>query len=192
MQVDGRTVAMDIGYIQFGGLHISLFGTPGLLRFQVMQSIIRSGADGIVFVFDASNSESDKAAISLLNDLKDSKTLRIYLANKQDINGARSPEELKSKFSLPKESKIFASSTKSGSNVKESLKYLVDQIFNRYKKLFGLLLEYETNIRGLAEKLRKNKAQMRELLYKLEVKRFIKLDRINKTYKVSNGLKNQI
>jgi len=190
--VNGRTVAMDVGYVSLGGLHISLMGTPGLLRFNTMRNIISNGADGIIFIFDASNSESDEAAFSILNDLKSSKAMRVYLANKQDIKGARAPEVFKNKFNLPKESKVFPSSTKSGSNVIESLKYLVNQIFNRYSKLFKLLLEYENNIKGLAEKLHKNKDEMRDLLYKLEIKKFIKIDRAKKVYKVSDGLKNVI
>ena len=183
---------MDIGYIDLSGLHISLMGTPGLLRFKPMRSIISNGADGIVFIFDASDPESDKAAISIFNDLKDSKAMRVYLANKQDIKGARAPEVFKTKFKLSKESKVFPSSTKSGSNVIESLKYLVNQIFNRYSKLFKLLLEHENDIKGLAESLHKNKVEMRELLYKLEIKKFIKLDRVKKVYKVTEGLKKVI
>ena len=180
---------MDVGYVSLGGFHISLMGTPGLLRFKVMRNIISNGADGIVFIFDASNPESDKAAISILNEMKNSKALKVYLANKNDIKEARSPEVIKTKFSLPKEIKVFPTSTKSGLNVMESLKFLVNQIFNRYSKLFKVLLEYEDNIKGLAEKLNKNKAEMRDFLYKLEIKKFIKIDRVKKVYKVNEGLK---
>ena len=183
---------MDIGYVNLSGIHISLMGTPGLLRFKAMRNIISNGADGIVFMFDASNPESDKAAFTILNDFRNSKAMRVYLANKQDIKGARPPELLKTKFKLPKESKVIPTSAKTGSNILESFKYLVNQIFNRYSKLFKILLEYENDIKGLAEKLHKNKAEMRELLYKLEIKKFIKIDRANKVFKVTEGLKKVI
>jgi hypothetical protein len=52
-----------------------------------------------------------------------------------------------------------------------------------------VLRSYETNIEGLQEKLNKNPMEMRDLLNNLEIKRFIEVDRINKTYKVKQGLK---
>lgn len=188
VQVHGRTVAMDVAYVKVGAFHISLFGTPGLLRFTVMRNIIANGADGIIFMFDASNPESDKDALSIMNDLRKSKAPILYLANKQDLKGARTPEEVKSQNNLPKDIIIYPASAKTGLNVKKSLTFLVNEVYKRYEKLLLLLRNYEDNIRGLAEKLKKNKAQMRDFLFALEIRKFIDIDRMNKTYKVRQGL----
>ncbi|MFX1394270.1 MAG: hypothetical protein ACFFAH_11910, partial [Promethearchaeota archaeon] len=64
------------------------------------------------------------------------------------------------------------------------------EIISKYKKLIQILCNYETNIRGLAEKLNKNKNEMRDFLYTLEIRRFIKIDRVNKIYSVNDALKN--
>ena len=192
VHVRGHTVAMDVAYINFEGFQITLFGTPGLSRFKIMRNIILNGADGIIFIFDAANPKSDKDAISILNEIKNLKVPKVYLANKQDLKDARSPKMLQTQIKLPKDCKIFPSSVKTGQNIKESLKYLVSEIFKKYKKLLQILCNYETNIRGLAEKLRKNKAQMRDFLYALEIRRFIKIDRINKIYRVNEVLKKLI
>ena len=62
-------------------------------------------------------------------------------------------------------------------------------IYDHYSSLIKVLRSYETNIEGLQEKLNKNPTEMRDLLNNLEIKRFIEVDRINKTYKVKQGLK---
>lgn len=192
VQVGGKTVAMDVASINFNGFQITLFGTPGLSRFKVMRKIISNGADGIVFIFDATDPNSDNDAISILREIINPKAPKVYLANKQDLMGARPPAVVQAQNELPKDCKIFPSSIKTGLNIKESLKYLVSEIFKKYKKLIQILCNYETNIRGLAEKLGKNKIQMRDFLYYLEIRRFIIIDRVNKVYRVNKALKNLV
>ena len=184
---------MDLGELKIDGFNITVFGTPGLLRFSVMRDVVADGADGLIYIFDAADPEKDKAAIKILNSIR--KLLKpntpiVYLANKQDLPDARSPEVVKAQNSLAENSKVFPTSTKTGLNIQESLKYLVNEIFEKYKELIQLLRKYETNIRGLADVLKKNKAEMRDLLNNLEIKRIIKIDRIKKVYKVSEGLRN--
>jgi len=195
VQVKGRdnknyTVGMDLAPIKLNGFDIFLFGCPGLLRFQVMRDVISSGADGFIFIFDAANPETDKNARIMLNSLKIVHVPIVFMANKQDLKDARSPEIVKSQNSLPEDCKIFPSSTKTGLNIKESIIYLVNEIYENYKDLLTLLPNYESDIRGLAGVLEKDKSQMRDLLNNLEVRRFIEIDRINRTYKVRKGLKN--
>ena len=184
VEVGGKTVAMDIGFVQLNQFHVSLFGTPGLLRFSVMSNILAKGADGIVFIFDSANLNSDKDAILILNSIRKMNVPIVYIANKQDIKNARPYELVKEQNKLPENSKIFPASAKNGTNIKESIVYLVNEIFKKYKKLLELLRNYESNIKGLADKLKKDKIQMRDFLNSLEIKRFIEIKRINKTYRV--------
>ncbi|MHA1726652.1 MAG: GTP-binding protein [Promethearchaeota archaeon] len=189
------TVAMDMGIIKLNGFDVFLFGTPGLLHFSVMRDIVASGADGVIFIFDASQPEKDEDAIIILNSIRkllEPNTPIVYLANKQDIKNVRSPEVIRAQNSLPKEAKIFPSNTRTGLNVMESLKYLVNEIYDNYSELLHVLRMYQDDIKGLAKRLKKNKEQMRDFLNNLEIKRFIELDRINQCYKVREGLKNLI
>lgn len=183
---------MDLGSVKLNGFDCYLFGTPGLLRFSVMRNIITNGSDGLVFIFDAVAPEKDDSAIMILNSIR--KILRsnipvVFLANKQDIEGARPPEVIRSQNYLPEDSKIFPTSTTNGLNIKESITYLVNHVFEEYSSLITTLRSYENNIEGLAEELKKDKAEMRDFLNNLEIKRFIEIDRISKTYKVRHGLK---
>jgi signal recognition particle receptor subunit beta len=186
------TVGMDLGNVKLNGFDVALFGTPGLLRFSVMRSIVTSGSDGIVFIFDAAAPEKDDSAIVILNSIRKSlpsNTPIVFLANKQDVDGARSPEIVRSQNYLPEDSKIFPTSTITGLNIKESITYLVNNIYEEYSSLLSVLRAHETDIEGLARELNKDKVQMRDLLNNMEIKRFIEVDRINKTFKVKSGLK---
>ncbi len=183
---------MDLGSVKLNGFDCYLFGTPGLLRFSIMRRIVSTGSDGLIFIFDASAPEKDDSAIVILNSIR--KILppnlpTVFLANKQDLDGARDPEVIRAQNYIPEDSKIYPTSTITNLNIKESMTYLVNHIYEEYSSLLQTLRQYETNIEGLAQELNKDKIQMRDLLNNLEIKRFIEVDRIKKTYKVRSGLK---
>jgi GTPase SAR1 family protein len=186
---------MDLGFVKLNGFDCHLFGTPGLLRFSVMRSIVTSGSDGIIFLFDAAHPETDDSAIMILNSIR--KLLPttvpvVFLANKQDIEGARPPEVIQSQNYLPENSKIFPTSTKTGLNIRESITHLVNVIYEEYSSLIQILRTYENDIEGLAGELNKDQVEMRNLLNNLEIKRFIEVDRVKKSYKVRTGLKHLV
>ncbi|MFX1302945.1 MAG: GTPase [Promethearchaeota archaeon] len=186
------TVAMDLGSVKLNGFDVFLFGTPGLLRFSVMRGICTSGSDGVIFIFDAAAPEKDDSAIMILNSIRKILPPNIpitFLANKQDLEGARPPEVVRSQNYLPEDSKIFPTSTKTGLNIRESITHLVNHIYEEYSSLLQTLRTYENDIEGLAQELKKDKVQMRDFLNNLEIKRFIEVDRVSKTYKVRSGLK---
>ena len=186
------TVGMDLGSVKLNGFDVFLFGTPGLLRFNVMREVVVRGTDGLIFIFDAAHPEKDEDAIIILNSLRKvigPDTPIVYLANKQDVAGARHAEVVRSQNYLRDDAVVFPTSTRTGDNLEEALKFLVNQIFDHYSSLITVLRSYESNIDGLQEKLDKNPVEMRDLLNNLEIKRFIEVDRINRTYKVKQGLK---
>ncbi|MFX0060307.1 MAG: ATP/GTP-binding protein [Candidatus Hodarchaeota archaeon] len=187
------TVGMDLGCIKLNGFDVFLFGTPGLLRFNVMRDVVISrGTDGVIFIFDAAHPEKDEDAIIILNSIRKTigpDTPIVYLANKQDIAGARHPEVVRTQNYLPQDAIIFGTSTRTGENLEEALKNLVNQIYENYSSLIQILKSYEEDIPGLAEKLNKDTIEMRDFLNNLEIKRFIEIDRQKKIYKVKEGLK---
>jgi small GTP-binding protein len=186
------TVGMDLGCVKLNGFDVFLFGTPGLLRFNVMRDVLIKGTDGVIFIFDAVHPEKDEDAIIILNSIRKAvveDTPIVYLANKQDLAGARHPEVVRAQNYLKDDAVIFPTSARTGENLQESLKYLVNQIFDNYSSLLKVLRNYENDIEGLTEKLGKGPLEMRDLLNNLEIKRFIEIDRFNRTYKVKEGLK---
>ena len=157
-----------------------------------MRRIVSTGSDGLIFIFDAAAPEKDDSAIVILNSIR--KILppnipTVFIANKQDIDDARPPDVIRSQNYLHEDHKIFPTSTQTGLNIKESITYLVNHIYEEYSSLLQTLRGYENDIEGLGLKLDKDKIQMRDLLNNLEIKRFIEVDRIKKVYKVRSGLK---
>ena len=186
------TVGMDLGSVKLNGFDCYLFGTPGLLRFSVMRNIVTSGSDGIIFIFDSVHPEKDDSAIVILNSVRKllpANTPVVFLANKQDVEGARSPEIIRQQNYIPETSKIFPTSTTTGLNVRESVTHLVNIIYEEYSSLIQVLRSYENDVQGLGNELKKDSVEMRDLLNNLEIKRFIEIDRVSKTYKVRQGLK---
>ncbi|MFW9945198.1 MAG: ATP/GTP-binding protein [Promethearchaeota archaeon] len=186
------TVGMDLGSVTLNGFDVFLFGTPGLLRFNVMRDVVLRGTDGVIFIFDAAHPEKDEDGIIILNSIRKAISQDIpiiFLANKQDIAGARHAEVVRAQNYLPEDTVIFPTSTRTGENLDDVLKQLVNQIYENYSSLIEVLREYENDIEGLTEKLKKNTIEMRDLLNNLEIKRFIEIDRIKRTYKVKDGLK---
>ena len=186
------TVGMDLGSVKLNGFDCFLFGTPGLLRFSIMRNIVTSGSDGIIFIFDSVHPEKDDSAIVILNSVRKllpTNVPVVFLANKQDVEGARPPEIVRQQNYLPEKSKIFPTSTTTGLNIRESITHLVNIIYEEYSSLIQVLKTYETDIKGLGEELKKDPTELRDLLNNLEIKRFIEVDRVNKIYKVRSGLK---
>ncbi|MFX0180569.1 MAG: ATP/GTP-binding protein [Candidatus Hodarchaeota archaeon] len=186
------TVGMDLGSLTLNGFDVFLFGTPGLLRFNVMRDVVLRGTDGVIFIFDAAHPEKDEDGIIILNSIRKAISQDIpiiFLANKQDIAGARHAEVVRAQNYLPEDIVIFPTSTRTGENLDDVLKQLVNQIYENYSSLIEVLRKYENDIEGLTEKLEKNSIEMRDLLNNLEIKRFIEIDRVKRTYKVKEGLK---
>ncbi|MFX0027023.1 MAG: hypothetical protein ACFE8M_11485, partial [Candidatus Hermodarchaeota archaeon] len=141
---------------------------------------------------DAAHPEKDEDGIIILNSIRKAISQDIpiiFLANKQDIAGARHAEVVRAQNYLPEDIVIFPTSTRTGENLDDVLKQLVNQIYENYSSLIEVLRKYENDIEGLTEKLEKNSIEMRDLLNNLEIKRFIEIDRVKRTYKVKEGLK---
>ncbi|MFX1460789.1 MAG: ATP/GTP-binding protein [Promethearchaeota archaeon] len=186
------TVGMDLGSVTLNGFDVFLFGTPGLLRFNVMRDVVLRGTDGVIFIFDAAHPEKDEDGIIILNSIRKAISQDIpliFLANKQDIAGARHAEVVRAQNYLPEDTVMFPTSTRTGENLDDVLKQLVNQIYENYSSLIEILRTYENDIEGLTEKLKKNTIEMRDFLNNLEIKRFIEIDRVNRTFKVKEGLK---
>ncbi len=181
------TVGIDLGSLIIKNFRVCLFGTPGLLQFSAIRDIISIGSDGCIFLFDAAHPEKDEDAIKIFNEIRknlEPKIPIIFLANKQDLENARAPEVIRAQNNLPDKSKVFATSCRTGLNLKTSIKYIFNEIYEIYKPLLDLLKDYENDIRALAQKLNKNKQEIRDFLNELEIKSIIKVDRENKTYSV--------
>ena len=91
------TVAMDFGRITVDDdLVLYLFGTPGQRRFEFMWEILSEGMLGFVVVVDSTRPETFREARLILDTFRNyAPTPYVVAANKQDMEDAWSPEDLR-------------------------------------------------------------------------------------------------
>ncbi|MDY6874903.1 MAG: ATP/GTP-binding protein [Chloroflexota bacterium] len=103
------TVAMDFGRITVDDdLVLYLFGTPGQRRFDFMWEILSEGMLGFIVLLDSVRPETFREAQSILETFRSYAPVPyIVAANKQDLEDAWSPEDLRIAFRIPSEVKVL-------------------------------------------------------------------------------------
>jgi len=103
------TVAMDFGRITVDeDLVLYLFGTPGQRRFDFMWEILAEGMLGFVVLLDSVRSETFREARSILDTFRSYAPVPYVVAtNKQDLEDAWLPEDLRIALRIPQEIKVL-------------------------------------------------------------------------------------
>lgn len=127
---DQTTVAMDFGRITVDeDLVLYLFGTPGQRRFDFMWEILAEGMLGFVVLLDSVRSETFREARSILATFRSYAPVPyVVAANKQDIEDAWEPEDLRIALRIPKEIKVVPCVATDQGNVKQVLLELLYSI----------------------------------------------------------------
>ena len=186
------TIAMDIGSFIYEGINISLFGTPGLLRFETIRSIVSEGSDGVIFIFDGSNPDNDDAALRILNDLKrllPQNTPIVYAINKIDAENCRTSDIVKSQNYLPNDATIFEMSALKGINILKPVEELISLIKSSLAPVIRELEKYGENPLGLKNALNKSAEKIMEFLNAMELRGIISIDRQNMTFSMEEKAK---
>lgn len=94
---NSTTVAMDFGRITVDeDLVLYLFGTPGQKRFDFMWEILSEGMLGFIVMVDSTRPETFREARSILQTFRAyAPTPYVVAANKQDMDDAWDPEDLR-------------------------------------------------------------------------------------------------
>src|SRR5512139_3653877 len=103
------TVAMDFGRITVDDdLVLYLFGTPGQRRFDFMWEILSEGMLGFVVMVDSTRPETFREARRILETFHAyAPTPYVVAANKQDVEDAWSPGDLRIALRLDSQVKIL-------------------------------------------------------------------------------------
>ncbi len=89
------TVAMDFGRVALGDLVIHMFGTPGQKRFDFMWEILSKEMQGFIVLADAATPETLDEVDRIIKLFQRYEAVPyVVVANKQDIEGARTPQQL--------------------------------------------------------------------------------------------------
>ncbi len=127
---DQTTVAMDFGRITVDDdLVLYLFGTPGQRRFDFMWEILSEGMLGFVVLLDSVRPETFREARSIFETFRSYAPVPyVVAANKQDLEDAWSPEDLRIAFRIPEEVKVLPCSATDRESVKHVLLELLYSI----------------------------------------------------------------
>jgi small GTP-binding protein len=186
------TVGMDIGNTRSNGLEITIFGTPGLLRFSAMRAIVAEGSDGVIFLFDGPNPEKDDASLQILNEIRQvlgRNVPIVYAVNKSDDPNCRPVEVVRSQNYLGSNSVIFKISALTGENIKVPIDELAHLVKQSLSPIVSQVCNYEGNILGLQQELGKNSEEIMDILNSMELRNIISIDRLNKSYTIKETAK---
>lgn len=190
----GTTVALDHCRTQIYGVEVFLFGTPGLQRFEIIRKILSKGADGILFVVDSVNIASFEEAEKLLREVYEilPGVPIVLCANKQDIKGAKSPQEVADAVLGKDQEKIsvMGTSAKTGDKIERALGLIV---LNAIKQYFNILLAVKKSNGDLKEIAKNIKEDEEKVLSQLQFaswRRLIIADWDNKKFNLPKGVFN--
>ncbi|MFX1285214.1 MAG: ATP/GTP-binding protein [Promethearchaeota archaeon] len=190
----GTTVALDHCRTQIYGVEIFLFGTPGLQRFEIIRKILSKGADGILFIVDSVNIASFDEAKKLLKEVYDilPGVPIVLCANKQDIRGAKSPDEVANVVLGKNKDRIsvIGTSAITGDQIEHALGLIV---LNAIKQYYDILLAVKKSNGELAE-IAKNIQQPEEDVFSqlqfASWRRLIVADWDNLRFNLTKGVSN--
>ena len=125
---DVTTVAMDFGWLHWKDFDITLYGTPGQPRFDPMLPVILHNAMGVVLLVDATNHEQLTRARHLFKTITKMHVPIIVAANKKDLPGLISEEEIRKSIGIGANIPVLMISALQKDDVRDVLESLVDSI----------------------------------------------------------------
>ncbi len=124
----GTTIALDHGHIDYKGFSADIFGTPGQERFDPIIKLLSGESMGVFLVVDSTNPADFVRAKYMLEITKSYGLPYVVVANKQDMPGALTPEEIKEQFNLPDDVPVVPAVAKDKVGVFEAFEVLIDKI----------------------------------------------------------------
>lgn len=127
------TVAMDFGRITVDeDLVLYLFGTPGQRRFDFMWEILSEGMLGFIVLVDSTKPETFREAKRILETFESyAATPFVVAANKQDLEDAWEPEDLRIILRLNPNVKVLPCVAQDKESVKNVLLELLYSILDQ-------------------------------------------------------------
>jgi len=123
----GTTVAFDYGSVNVTGIEAEIFGTPGQERFEFIFKIFAREVSGVLLVVDATHAEDLPRAKQMLQ-LVGPRIPYVVLANKSDLPGALSTDEIAHRMDLPSDVAVVPTVATENKGVRDALLVLAEMI----------------------------------------------------------------
>jgi small GTP-binding protein len=124
----GTTIALDHGHVDYKGFSADIFGTPGQERFDPIIKLLSGESMGVFLVVDSTNPDDFVRAKYMLDITKSYGLPYVVVANKQDMPGALTAEEIRERFNLPDDVPVVPAVAKDKVGVFKAFEVLIDKI----------------------------------------------------------------
>ncbi|VVB95422.1 KaiC [uncultured archaeon] len=124
----GTTIAMDHGHVDYKGFSADIFGTPGQERFDPIIKLLSGESMGVFLVVDSTNPADFVRAKHMLEITKSYGLPYVVVANKQDMPGALTLDEIREQFNLPGDVPVVPAVAKDKLGVFEAFEVLINKI----------------------------------------------------------------
>ncbi|MHA1632859.1 MAG: GTP-binding protein [Candidatus Freyarchaeota archaeon] len=122
----GTTVALDHGSLDYKGFYMEFFGTPGQPQFDPIVDKMADGAVGAILVVDSADPSSFRRAVELAKKCESHGTPFVVAANKQDLESALPPKDVKEALGLGPSTPVVGCSAKNRVNISLVLDVLLN------------------------------------------------------------------
>ncbi len=139
----GTTIALDHGHVDYAGFSVDLFGTPGQERFDPILGLLGGEALGVIVVIDSTDPDSFARAKDMMERSKSVGLPCVVAANKANLEGSLSPDDIRKRMRLPGDIPIIplsADSVPPKEKGKEPAILNEDDIHNVFDVLFRTLI----------------------------------------------------
>jgi small GTP-binding protein len=127
------TIAMDISHVDHKGFVADIFGTPGQERFDLMLDVLSKEAVGTFIIVDSSAPQTFARAKERINKTHAKAIPKIIVANKQDMPGALSTEQIREAMKLDKNIPIIPTTITENTGVEKALDALLTLLYGDTK-----------------------------------------------------------
>lgn len=124
----GTTVAMDHGHVDHKGFSVDIFGTPGQERFDPIIKLLGKEALGLFLIIDSTVPQEFARAKKMLELTKGYGLPFIVVANKQDMKGALSIDEIKKKMNVGEKVIIMPAVATEKKGILEAFERMIDMV----------------------------------------------------------------
>lgn len=123
------TVGLDIGHVDYKGFSADIFGTPGQDRFDLLLEPLARESIGAFIVIDSTKPKTFTRAKEMINMCRAEAIPKVIVANKQDLEGALTPTEIKKRMALGEKVQIIPVSAGEKKGLDNALDALFDLIY---------------------------------------------------------------
>jgi len=124
----GTTVALDFGHVDHRGFSVDLFGTIGQSRFDPILDQLGGEALGVMLVIDSTKPEEFPRAMEMMQKAGVHGLPYVVLANKQDLPGALSSEEIRKRMHIPEDVVIIETTATEKKNIVRAMDALLEKL----------------------------------------------------------------